>query len=106
MMFVIAGLSYFKPDLSPFLPKPHSKPAHTNASVVTGAARTIAGDTIEIGGERIRFNGIDSPELAQTCEDAGRRSYRCGALAKQALERFLNAAQPTRCEFVSRDRYG
>lgn len=105
MMFVIAGLSYFKPDLSVFFPAQRAKPTVEN-KLVTGAARAIDGDTIEIGGERIRFNGIDSPEMNQTCEDASGRSYRCGAVAKQALEKFLNASPPTRCDFVSRDRYG
>jgi endonuclease YncB( thermonuclease family) len=102
MMFVIGGLAYFKPDFSRVVP--HAKP--TAGSTVTGAARVIDGDTIEIGGERIRFNGIDAPEMAQTCEDGQGRAYRCGATARQALGRFLDAAQPTRCDFVSRDRYG
>jgi endonuclease YncB( thermonuclease family) len=104
MMFVIAGLAYFKPDFSRFVTPPRDKPAV--GQPVTGAARVIDGDTIEISGERIRFNGIDSPEMAQTCEDANGRSYRCGATAKQALGRFLDASQPIRCNFVSRDRYG
>ena len=104
MMLVIAGLAYFKPDFSRYMPPARDK-ATTNGPV-TGAARVIDGDTIEIGGERIRFNGIDAPELAQTCEDGQGRSYRCGATARQALGRFLDASQPIRCDFVSRDRYG
>ena len=34
---------------------------------ITGAARVIDGDTIDIAGERIRLHGIDAPESGQTC---------------------------------------
>ena len=34
---------------------------------ITGPARVIAGDTIDIDGERIRLHGIHAPEAAQTC---------------------------------------
>jgi len=34
---------------------------------ITGPARVIDGDTIAIGGERIRLHGIDAPEMKQTC---------------------------------------
>ena len=34
---------------------------------ITGPARVIDGDTIDIAGERIRLHGIDAPESAQTC---------------------------------------
>ena len=33
----------------------------------TGKPRVIDGDTIEITGERIRLNGIDTPEANQSC---------------------------------------
>lgn len=62
-------------------------------------------DTIEIAGERIRFNGIDAPESWQVCEDAAGNPYRCGQHAATALEKFLAASRPTRCEYVERDRY-
>lgn len=73
---------------------------------VIGRASVIDADTIEIAGQRIRFNGIDAPEGRQTCDDAKGRAYRCGAVAARALDAFLAASRPTRCEFVERDRYG
>ena len=42
------------------------------------------GDTIKINGENIRFSGIDTPELKQTCIKEG-VNYSCGLKAKQIL---------------------
>ena len=42
------------------------------------------GDTIHINGEKIRFSGIDSPELKQTCIKKGIRKP-CGITARQIL---------------------
>tara|TARA_B100000767_G_C19441354_1_gene400097 strand:+ start:154 stop:633 length:480 start_codon:yes stop_codon:yes gene_type:complete len=42
------------------------------------------GDTIKINGEKIRFSGIDTPELKQTCIKNGAKNS-CGLKAKQIL---------------------
>ena len=42
------------------------------------------GDTIRINGEKIRFSGIDTPELRQTCLKQGIK-VPCGITAKQIL---------------------
>ncbi|MFU0505807.1 thermonuclease family protein [Pseudaminobacter sp. NGMCC 1.201702] len=72
---------------------------------IVGRAAVIDGDTIEIKGERIRFNGVDAPESWQLCQDETDRDYRCGQVAANALAEFLSRSRPTRCEFVERDRY-
>ena len=42
------------------------------------------GDTIKVNGEKIRFSGIDTPELKQTCIKQGVKKL-CGLTAKQIL---------------------
>ena len=42
------------------------------------------GDTIKIDGDKIRFSGIDTPELKQTCDKDGVKIL-CGLNAKKIL---------------------
>ena len=44
----------------------------------------VDGDTIHLNGEKIRFTGIDTPELKQTCIKQGIKDY-CGITAKKIL---------------------
>ena len=46
--------------------------------------KIVDGDTIHLNGEKIRFTGIDTPELKQTCVKAG-VSDPCGVTARQIL---------------------
>ena len=46
--------------------------------------KIVDGDTIHLNGEKIRFTGIDTPELKQTCLKEGVKDL-CGATAKQIL---------------------
>ena len=46
--------------------------------------KVVDGDTIHINGEKIRFTGIDTPELKQTCIKEGIKNY-CGVTAKKIL---------------------
>jgi succinoglycan biosynthesis protein ExoI len=73
---------------------------------IVGHANVIDGDTIEIGGQRIRLNGIDAPESWQLCRDGSNESYRCGKEAAFALDGFLAASRPTTCLRRGQDRYG
>ena len=51
---------------------------------VTGPARVIDGDTIEVHGLRIRLHGIDAPESRQLCRLDG-KPWQCGKDAANAL---------------------
>ena len=53
--------------------------------------KIIDGDTIILNGEKIRFSGIDTPELKQTCLQ-GDQEVGCGMTAKKLLtEKVGNA---------------
>jgi endonuclease YncB( thermonuclease family) len=72
--------------------------------VEQGAAFVVDGDTLDLGGRRIRLVGIDAPEYAQTCRRAG-ADYACGRLARQALVEAV-AGRPVSCSGSRLDRYG
>tara|TARA_B100001173_G_scaffold41897_1_gene32694 strand:- start:117 stop:596 length:480 start_codon:yes stop_codon:yes gene_type:complete len=46
--------------------------------------KIVDGDTIKINGEKIRFSGIDTPELKQICIKQGLKKT-CGVKAKKIL---------------------
>ena len=61
------------------------------------------GDTIKINGEKIRFNGIDTPELKQTCLKEGVKNF-CGKEAKEILIDKI-ADNKVACVREGKDRY-
>jgi len=89
-----------------FIDRIAGPPANLSDRVIEGRASVIDGDTIEIRGQRIRFNGIDAPETKQSCQDSKARAYACGRMAANALDDFLAASVPTRCSFIEWDQYG
>lgn len=72
---------------------------------IAGTASVIDGDTIDIHGQRIRLFGVDTPEKAQTCDDADGQPYRCGQKASFALADFIGRSLVS-CEQKAIDRYG
>ena len=61
------------------------------------------GDTIKINGEKIRFSGIDTPELNQTCVKEGVKNS-CGLTAKQILiDKIID--NKVKCIKECKDRY-
>ncbi len=72
---------------------------------VTGQARVIDGDTLEVTGQRIRLYGIDAPELAQTCWDQN-GEYPCGRIARAAALDLIAGEDTVTCETRGKDRYG
>ena len=73
-------------------------------STVRGPFHVIDGDTLAVGGERLRLQGMDAPELDQTCEDGRGRPWACGEEARRLLMRLV-AGGETECLGRERDKY-
>ncbi len=62
------------------------------------------GDTIRIADERIRFSGIDAPEIKQTCIYQ-EQEFNCGEFSKNLLIEKI-ADQEVSCIREIKDQYG
>ncbi len=89
----------------------HAAVARTGAQppTVTGESRVIDGDTIAIGAARVRLEGIDAPEIEQTC---GRSrlggwllTWKCGKEAADHLARLVRD-RTVSCESRGSDAFG
>ena len=65
--------------------------------------KIIDGDTIILNGEKIRFSGIDTPELKQTCLKDDQK-VPCGMTAKKLLAEKIGNAMPE-CISEGKDTY-
>jgi endonuclease YncB( thermonuclease family) len=92
-------------DSAPATVAAKAQPA-SDGHAISGRAAVIDGDTIDIAGTRVRFNGIDAPESAQLCRNAKGKNYRCGQAAAKALDAWLAKSRPVACTFIEWDRYG
>lgn len=72
------------------------------AADIVGRASVVDGDTIDIHGIRVRFDGIDAPESRQICLDSRNRRYQCGQLSANKLDAFLSTSQPIACRPTGR----
>ncbi len=69
----------------------------------TSELKVIDGDTIIIGDEKIRFSGIDAPELDQICIFK-EIEVSCGNISKKLIvEKVAN--QKISCIYEGKDRY-
>jgi endonuclease YncB( thermonuclease family) len=73
--------------------------------VVSGPAHVVDGDTIDIGGTRIRLEGIDAPEAGQTCQTALGETWACGTAATRLM---VDLTRDVSVDCYSRglDKYG
>ncbi|MBO1074090.1 thermonuclease family protein [Roseomonas marmotae] len=72
---------------------------------VSGLARIIDGDTLDLGRTRIRMRGIDALESDQTCTRSGTGRYDCGKQARDALVALIGGAEVT-CTPDGSETYG
>jgi endonuclease YncB( thermonuclease family) len=67
--------------------------------LLAGKAYVIDGDTLSISGNHIRLQGIDAPELDQSCGVNA-----CGKAARQTLVQLIQG-RPVRCDGNGHDKY-
>ena len=72
-------------------------------NVFSNTVHVIDADTIKIGNEKIRFSGIDAPELNQDCFK-NEKKILCGVLAKKALLKKIGNKVP-KCIIEGKDIY-
>ena len=65
--------------------------------------KIVDGDTIHLNGEKIRFTGIDTPELNQTCIKEGIKNF-CGITAKLILINRIGK-NTVKCITEGKDQY-
>jgi endonuclease YncB( thermonuclease family) len=78
-------------------------PDYALSQSIDGVANVRDGDTLVIDGQKIRLQGIDAPELHQTCNQ-NQQSYPCGRQSKQQLKQ-LTDGMIVRCEIAAYDKY-
>lgn len=85
---------------------PVTQAAPSSGNAVSGTVRVVDGDTIDIAGQRVRLEGIDAPEMGQSC---ARRwfvgTWDCGGAAAKALQSLIKG-QIVTCENRGADKYG
>ncbi len=80
-------------------------PAVTGTGRVAGIVRVIDGDTLDVGGTRVRLYGIDAVEVAQTCKTEQGKVWPCGEWVRTEVQRAYDGARAT-CTPLDTDRYG
>ena len=82
---------------------------------IAGTPKIIDGDTLHINEYKIRFEGIDAPEIKQQCKKdylkvssiigfTLRKNYYCGIISKKRLEQKIKNSK-IKCISLSKDRY-
>jgi endonuclease YncB( thermonuclease family) len=75
------------------------------SATLSGRARVVDGDTLEIDGRHVRLEGIDAPETGQTCSRRLVGSWDCGEAAAEGLTKLV-AKRVVSCESRGNDKYG
>ena len=90
-------------------------PENLNAKdlkIISGIAKVIDGDTIQINKNKIRLFGIDAPESKQKCQKiwltisffSFNKDYLCGEISTNKLKKKINN-QFMICKWKNKDRY-
>ena len=79
-------------------------PGANDPAIVTGQGRVVDGDTLDVGQTRVRLEGIDAPEMAQTCQTATGENWDCGKAAAAFL-RAMVQQRDLACDRTGSDLY-
>lgn len=71
---------------------------------VRGAARLVDGDSLFVGRDEVRLQGIDAPEGRQMCTLQG-KPWACGNASRDALARLIGK-DVVICNIKDRDQHG
>lgn len=71
---------------------------------VSGPARVVDGDTLEVAAQMVRLHGIDAPETGQDCTGPAGTPWDCGAAATRLLTVSV-AGRTVSCVGTEFDRY-
>ena len=74
-------------------------------AAVDGPVRVIDGDTLDVGGVRVRLHGVDAPEIGQTCQTSQGETWECGIWVSREMRAQYQGSR-ARCTPVDKDRYG
>jgi endonuclease YncB( thermonuclease family) len=98
LLLVALGIVWLFPE---WFGRASRRPTRT----IDGAAVTIRdGDTITVGRQDYRLNGIDAPEFKQMCKTAAGIDWPCGQQARNELAARVTGRTLT-CEERARDKY-
>ena len=75
-----------------------------NAQVISAPARVVDGDSLEMGGLKVRLVGIDAPELNQQCQ-GNEGNYACGRRARSHLQSLIIGQSSVECRSEGEDKY-
>lgn len=70
-----------------------------------GGAEVIDGNTLVVGGQRVRLFGIDAPDLEQTC-DWPKKTIECGKISRSAVLDLIAGVERISCKTRGRDHDG
>ncbi len=103
VVICVAGIGFFLPENIGEIFAAQPK-ADSQFPQVAGIASVVDADTIDIHGERIRLAGVDAPESRQQCLNTSGQLWRCGQIAANALDVWINN-NPVACSIEGEDKY-
>jgi len=77
----------------------------TSRADLYGGAKVVDGDTLVVGGQRVRLFGIDAPELDQKC-DWPKKKIECGKISRSALLDLVAGVKGVSCKTRGRSQDG